>query len=137
MCSQLGAPENVCFFFFSSRRRHTRYWRDWSSDVCSSDLVGAGLGICGAVLQSLLLNPLADPFVLGISSGASTGAVVIGVFGLGGSALGLSRGGFVGGVPAVGLVILLGRPSGGGNDPGIPAGGGGAALVSPLTSIGR
>src|SRR5438445_9526561 len=30
---------DVCFFFFfSSRRRHTRYWRDWSSDVCSSDL---------------------------------------------------------------------------------------------------
>src|SRR3712207_6872567 len=30
----------VCliFVFFSSRRRHTRYWRDWSSDVCSSDL---------------------------------------------------------------------------------------------------
>src|SRR5258707_8930912 len=27
------------FFFFSSRRRHTRYWRDWSSDVCSSDLI--------------------------------------------------------------------------------------------------
>src|SRR3712207_4169554 len=26
------------FFFFSSRRRHTRYWRDWSSNVCSSDL---------------------------------------------------------------------------------------------------
>src|SRR6476620_10269956 len=29
----------LVFFFFSSRRRHTRYWRDWSSDVCSSDLV--------------------------------------------------------------------------------------------------
>src|SRR3712207_2571454 len=28
--------------FFSSRRRHTRYWRDWSSDVCSSDLAPAG-----------------------------------------------------------------------------------------------
>src|SRR2546429_2309827 len=28
------------FFFFSSRRRHTRCSRDWSSDVCSSDLVG-------------------------------------------------------------------------------------------------
>src|SRR3712207_9101086 len=28
-------------FFFSSRRRHTRYWRDWSSDVCSSDLRAA------------------------------------------------------------------------------------------------
>src|SRR5258707_11312592 len=32
---------NRCFFFFSSRRRHTRYWRDWSSDVCSSDLLYA------------------------------------------------------------------------------------------------
>src|SRR3712207_3517413 len=32
--------EGVVFFFFSSRRRHTRYWRDWSSDVCSSDLRG-------------------------------------------------------------------------------------------------
>src|SRR3712207_5777237 len=30
--------EVVFVFFFSSRRRHTRYWRDWSSDVCSSDL---------------------------------------------------------------------------------------------------
>src|SRR3712207_6966731 len=29
---------DLFFFFFSSRRRHTRYWRDWSSDVCSSDL---------------------------------------------------------------------------------------------------
>src|SRR6266498_5556193 len=29
----------MCFFFFSSRRRHTRCGRDWSSDVCSSDLV--------------------------------------------------------------------------------------------------
>src|SRR5690606_41116735 len=28
------------FFFFSSRRRHTRFSRDWSSDVCSSDLYG-------------------------------------------------------------------------------------------------
>src|SRR6266852_8370901 len=31
----------ICFvFFFSSRRRHTRCYRDWSSDVCSSDLPG-------------------------------------------------------------------------------------------------
>src|SRR3712207_7118607 len=39
------------FFFFSSRRRHTRYWRDWSSDVCSSDLeLGTHLGIEGVEL---------------------------------------------------------------------------------------
>src|SRR5258707_4142849 len=33
----------VTLFFFSSRRRHTRYWRDWSSDVCSSDLTPSGV----------------------------------------------------------------------------------------------
>src|SRR5689334_24664535 len=33
------------FFFFSSRRRHTRWNCDWSSDVCSSDLVRAGLDV--------------------------------------------------------------------------------------------
>src|SRR3712207_7923329 len=36
-----------CFFFFSSRRRHTRYWRDWSSDVCSSDLYSKGAAVRG------------------------------------------------------------------------------------------
>src|SRR6266446_7817133 len=34
---------HVLFFFFSSRRRHTRLQGDWSSDVCSSDLVPGGL----------------------------------------------------------------------------------------------
>ena len=37
-------------------------------------LVGAGLSICGAAMQSLVLNPIADPYVLGVSSGASAGA---------------------------------------------------------------
>src|SRR5258707_9698067 len=37
------------FFFFSSRRRHTRYWRDWSSDVCSSDLSDAPCAQLGVV----------------------------------------------------------------------------------------
>src|SRR5690606_40940263 len=35
------------FFFFSSRRRHTRFSRDWSSDVCSSDLYGESGGQIG------------------------------------------------------------------------------------------
>src|SRR3712207_6241302 len=39
----------VFLFFFSSRRRHTRYWRDWSSDVCSSDLHRAPRGLRGFV----------------------------------------------------------------------------------------
>src|SRR3712207_1919585 len=37
----------VIFFFFSSRRRHTRYWRDWSSDVCSSDLRKLTVAVTG------------------------------------------------------------------------------------------
>src|SRR3712207_8539542 len=41
-------------FFFSSRRRHTRYWRDWSSDVCSSDLARAGAAMgCKEALFTL------------------------------------------------------------------------------------
>src|SRR3989449_383009 len=39
---RLASVSFVVFFFFSSRRRHTRCSRDWSSDVCSSDLVTAG-----------------------------------------------------------------------------------------------
>src|SRR5439155_11036410 len=39
------------FFFFSSRRRHTRWPRDWSSDVCSSDLVPEGTPEGDALLQ--------------------------------------------------------------------------------------
>src|SRR3712207_2194948 len=38
-CWRVDMHVFVCLFFFSSRRRHTRYWRDWSSDVCSSDLL--------------------------------------------------------------------------------------------------
>src|SRR3989442_9181624 len=41
---------SVCFFFFSSRRRHTRCGRDWSSDVCSSDLLL--LSVCVAALPA-------------------------------------------------------------------------------------
>src|SRR3712207_6988981 len=40
---------DILIFFFSSRRRHTRYWRDWSSDVCSSDL--GYLGEVGPALR--------------------------------------------------------------------------------------
>src|SRR5437762_3842100 len=36
-------PVTLSYFFFSSRRRHTRYIGDWSSDVCSSDLYHAGI----------------------------------------------------------------------------------------------
>src|SRR5207245_8739327 len=40
------------FFFFSSRRRHTRCYRDWSSDVCSSDLISPAAVLKGRALPS-------------------------------------------------------------------------------------
>ncbi|MFI8435937.1 FecCD family ABC transporter permease [Streptomyces sp. NPDC079020] len=46
-------------------------------------VVGAGLAVVGTVLQALVRNPLADPFLLGVSSGASTGAVLVIVLGVG------------------------------------------------------
>lgn len=56
--------------------------------VISGALVGAALSIAGCVLQALLRNPLADPYVLGISSGAAAGAVLAILFGLGSTILG-------------------------------------------------
>ena len=44
--------------------------------VILAGLVGASLAIAGAAFQGLLRNPLADPYTLGISSGASVGAVI-------------------------------------------------------------
>src|SRR5206468_5411899 len=41
------------FFFFSSRRRHTRSDRDWSSDVCSSDLIRLELNATQLLIQTL------------------------------------------------------------------------------------
>src|SRR5207253_8384498 len=42
---------SVDFFFFSSRRRHTRWPRDWSSDVCSSDLLPQGVRLAVEAAQ--------------------------------------------------------------------------------------
>ncbi len=96
---------------------------------------GAGLAVCGVILQSLLRNPLADPFVLGISSGASTGAVSIVVLGIGSGALGLSTGAFIGAVIAFGLVLVLAVAAGGSSDRVVLAGVAATQLFSALTSF--
>lgn len=45
--------------------------------------VGAALAVCGVVMQAIVRNPLADPYILGISSGASLGATMAVLFGMG------------------------------------------------------
>lgn len=98
-------------------------------------LCGAGLAICGVILQSLLRNPLADPYLLGIASGASTGAVAVVVLGLGAGVVGLTGGAFIGSLVAFGLVILLATVTGGTVDRVILAGVAATQLFSALTSF--
>ncbi len=98
-------------------------------------VAGAGLALCGAIMQSLLRNPLADPFVLGISSGASTGAVLVMVLGIGAGAVSLSAGAFVGALVAFALVSMLATGAGGGTDRIVLAGVAGTQLFWALTSF--
>ncbi|MCR3752039.1 FecCD family ABC transporter permease [Lentzea californiensis] len=80
--------------------------------VLLAALVGAALAVCGAVLQSVTRNSLADPYLLGVSSGASTGAVVVVVLGFAGSQLGVTGGALIGALVAFGLLMLLLRRTG-------------------------
>ncbi|MDK1476626.1 iron chelate uptake ABC transporter family permease subunit [Streptomyces sp. 549] len=96
---------------------------------------GAGLALCGAVMQSLLRNPLADPFVLGVSSGASTGAVLVVVLGVGGGAIGLSGGAFVGALCSFALMLGLSHALGGTTDRVVLSGVAVMQLFSALTSF--
>ncbi|MGO2863538.1 MAG: FecCD family ABC transporter permease, partial [Brevibacterium sp.] len=72
--------------------------------------VGAALAISGAALQSLFNNPLADPGIIGVSGGASAGAV--GVIVLAGSSITwlLPLGAFLAGLAVTGLIYILARP---------------------------
>ena len=98
---------------------------------------GAGLATCGVILQSLLRNPLADPYLLGISAGASTGAVLVALIGVGGGLVSLSAGAFVGAMAAFALVTLLARASGSSSGTGqiILAGIAGSQLFNALTAF--
>ncbi len=91
---------------------------------------GAGLALAGVVLQALLRNPLADPYLMGISAGASTGAVLVAIAGWGGGVLSLSSGAMAGAAAAFGLVTLLAGAAGRGvGRSGSAAGAGGIILA--------
>lgn len=96
---------------------------------------GAALSLCGVVLQALLRNALADPYILGISAGASTGAVAVAILGIGAGMLTLSLGAFFGAVFAFALVSLLALRAGRGTGAIILAGVAGSQLFNALTSF--
>lgn len=92
--------------------------------------VGGALGLCGAVLQGLLRNPLAEPGLLGVSSGAALGAVVAIYFGLTAQfAFAAPLLGLIGALAATALTFTFGR---GGTLPMILAG----SAVTGLTGAG-
>jgi iron complex transport system permease protein len=86
------------------------------SRVVLSFLVGSALGVAGCVFQGILRNPLADPFTIGVASGAAFGAALAFTLGLGGgSYLGLGTIpllALIGALGALALVVMLGRVQG-------------------------
>ena len=81
--------------------------------VLLAAVIGGGLAVVGAALQALVRNPLADPYVFGISSGAGVGATLVIVAGV--SFLGsysLPAAAFLGAVAALGCVMFLSRSAG-------------------------
>ena len=74
-------------------------------------LVGAGLGASGMIFQGLFRNPLADPAIIGVSSGAALAAIIVIVLGAGAAAGGLlvSAAAFVGALATAFLVYRLAR----------------------------
>ena len=84
--------------------------------VVLAALVGAGLAMSGGALQGTLRNPLAEPYLLGVSGGAAVGAVVAFAFG-GASPLVITLAAFGGAAAATLLVALLARVAGGRAEP--------------------
>lgn len=80
--------------------------------VALAALVGAGLAMSGTALQATLRNPLAEPYLLGVSGGAAVGAVLAVVAGVAGAAL-LPLAAFAGAVAAVVVALLVARAAGG------------------------
>nr|WP_194300910.1 iron ABC transporter permease [Acetobacter oeni] len=97
-------------------------------------LIGGTLGLCGAVLQGYLRNPLADPALLGVSGGAALGAVVVFYTGLSaGIGLALPAGGLAGALLAV--VLLLGLAGQGGTMALLLAGAALTSFFAAMTSL--
>lgn len=93
-----------------SRLRDAIVWDLRLPRVIAAMGVGAGLALAGVVMQALTRNPLADPYLLGLSSGAALGAVTLVVLGF---ALLVPVGAFLGALGALALALLIAHLLGG------------------------
>ena len=80
-------------------------WKIRFPRVLLSLFVGAGLALCGGIMQATVQNPMAEPYILGISSGASLGATFSIFIGLG---VGTAFGAFLGSIAATIALLSLG-----------------------------
>jgi iron complex transport system permease protein len=77
--------------------------------ILLAGLVGAALAVAGCSFQALLRNPLADPYILGVSSGSALGAVFAILFGLNATSFGMPLASFCGAIITVMLVFHVGK----------------------------
>ncbi|EMT50769.1 ABC transporter permease [Brevibacillus borstelensis AK1] len=97
-----------------SKSEETIIWQIRFPRVLLAAIVGAGLSVVGVTIQALVRNSLADPYLLGVSSGASVGAtltILFGAFSLYGQ-YSLTIGAFTGSLLAIVLVFALSRLGG-------------------------
>ncbi|MDE0654162.1 MAG: iron ABC transporter permease [bacterium] len=106
----IGVPEVMSW----ARTDDAIIWEVRLPRVLLGAIVGTALGVAGVTLQALVRNPLAEPYILGVSSGGSTGAAAAILFGVG-SGLGpesVSLMAFLGALGALALVLALARSTG-------------------------
>ncbi|WP_240037023.1 putative F420-0 ABC transporter permease subunit [Leifsonia flava] len=84
-------------------------WQLRMPRVLTAAAVGAGLALAGAIMQAVTRNPLADPYLLGLSSGASVGAVIVLVLGV---SIALPFAAFAGALVALGFTLVLAGAAG-------------------------
>ncbi|WP_116951136.1 FecCD family ABC transporter permease [Jiangella endophytica] len=106
----LGSPAGVTW----TQAEDSIVWQVRLPRVLLGAVVGAALAVCGVALQAMVRNLLADPYLLGVTSGASTGAAAAILFGLG-AGFGenaLSASAFLGALAASAAVFVVARAGG-------------------------
>ena len=106
----IGVPEVANW----ARTDDAIIWEVRLPRVLLGAIVGSALGVAGTTLQALVRNPLAEPYIIGVSSGASTGAAAAILFGVG-AGLGpqsVSLMAFLGALGALAFVLALARSTG-------------------------
>lgn len=115
-----GTPTSLSFgdamraILDPSNEWHLVFWEVRLPQILLAALVGAGLACAGTAMQAVFRNPLADPFIIGVSSGAALGAASAGLLGITAVATAFTRPlfAFVSALGTVFVVYMLGTVKG-------------------------